>query len=347
MHEIDNQRAIYARKPAWHRLGVVKESGWFNAEEALAVLNPNNEPIRKGSVFVKVKIGDKYEMVEADEWSGVVRINPDTNAPQVLGVNGKDYGIVQLDDNFRFLDTVVGNIGGSHYEATGLLRRGKQVFITIDTGAIALDPQGRADRIQKYILGVNSWDGSLAFRVKMTNIRVECANLLACALRGSSNRIVEGDWSTKHTKDIMARAEAAKITLGLWKSYNDEWLVQADRMIHTDMTDAAFERLLEGLFTTEEKLGVKEKDDATIQQVHQIYELSPTCKNVWGTAWGGLQAVTETVDWYSKVRGGKATTMEESRLRRQLGDTDKGIKDRAWAMFYGWSQDNHKIVVGV
>ena len=45
--ELDSQRAIYARKPAWHGLGVVKEEGWFSAEEALAVLNPNNEPIRK------------------------------------------------------------------------------------------------------------------------------------------------------------------------------------------------------------------------------------------------------------------------------------------------------------
>lgn len=351
-HEIDNNRAIYARKPAWHGLGVVKNDGWFSADEALAVLNPNSEPIRKGTVFVKVMLpNDLGEMearfVEADDYSGNVRINPDTGAPQVLGVNGKDYGLVQLEDQFRFLDEVVGNIGGSHYETAGLLRLGKQAFVTIDTGAITLDADGIADRVQKYILGVNSWDGSLAFRVKMTNVRVECANLLAMALRGSSDKVVSGDWSTKHTRDIMNRTEAAKITLGLWTRYNDEWLVEADTMIHTPLSDDAFQRLVEGLFETDEKLGIKEKDTEAIAKVRTIYELSPTCERIHGTVWGGLQAVTEHSDWYAKVRGGKKSTAEESRFRRQLGETDKGMKDRAWERFFDYAQDNRRVVVGV
>lgn len=351
-HELDGERAIYARKPAWHRLGTVKEDGWFTAEEALAVLNPDGEPIRKGAVYVKLLVPDETgkmveQFVEAEDYSGNVRINPDTKRPQVLGVNGKDYGLVQIEDQFRFMDEVVGNIGGSHYETAGLLRMGKQAFVTVDTGAIALDPDGINDRVQKYILGVNSWDGSLAFRVKMTNVRVECANLLAMALRGSSDKVVSGDWSTKHTRDIMNRTEAAKITLGLWARYNEEWLVEADHMIHTSLTDDAFNRLVEGLFETDEKLGVKEKDQEAIAQVRTIYELSPTCEKIHGTVWGGLQAVTEHQDWYAKVRGGRKSTADESRFRRQLGETDKGMKDRAWERFYGWSQDNRSVLVGV
>src|SRR4051812_31304810 len=148
-HELDGERAIYARKPAWHRLGTVKEDGWFTAEEALAVLNPDGEPIRKGAVYVKLLVPDETgkmveTFVEAEDYSGNVRINPDTKRPQVLGVNGKDYGLVQIEDQFRFMDEVVGNIGGSHYETAGLLRMGKQAFVTVDTGAITLDEGGIA-----------------------------------------------------------------------------------------------------------------------------------------------------------------------------------------------------------
>lgn len=349
-HEIDNNRAIYARKPAWHGLGVVKEDGWFTAEEALAVLNPDNEPIRKGSVFVKVMMPDatgKFveHFVEAEDYSGNVRVNPDTKNLQVLGVNGKDYGLVQLEDQFRFVDEVVGAIGGAHYETAGLLRLGKQAFLTVDTGAIVLDADGIADRVQKYILCTNSFDGSLAFRTKMTNVRVECANLLAMALRGSTNKVVDGDWSTKHTRDILNRTEAAKITLGLWAAYNDQWLVEADTMIHSPLTDDAFNRIVEGLFETDEKLGIKEKDEEAIAAVRTIYELSPTCEKIHGTVWGGLQAVTEHQDWYVKVRGGKKSTAEESRFRRQLGETDKGMKDRAWERFFGFAEENRRVLV--
>lgn len=346
-HEVDGNRALYARTPAWHHLGKVKEGGWFTAEEALAVLNPNNEPVRKGQVFIRVLLGDQFVNVPAEEYSGNVRINPDTNSPQVVGVNGKEYGLIQIEDQFRFMDEVVGAIGGAHYEAAVNLRNGRQTALTIATGAINLDPNGRNDTIKKFIFGTNSFDGSWAFRLKMINFRVECANMARAALRGSSDKLVDGDWSTKHTKDVLNRTEMAKATLGLHTVYNEVWTEQAEQMIQTEMTDDRFSQLLDGLFETEERLGVKEKDQKTIDSVRTIYELSPTCERIHGTIWGGLQAVIEHEDWFTKVRGGKASSVFESRLRRQMGDTDKGLKDRAWDRFWTEAVDSRKVKVRV
>lgn len=345
-HEIDEgatgARAIYARKPAWHGLGVVKEDGWFTAAEALSVLNPNSDPIIKVPAAGLVN----GEWVVSDEMRAVVRINPDTGKPQILSFMSEDYGIVQLEDQFAFMDGVVGAIGGAHYETAALLRRGKQAFLTIDTGAIVLDEKGRNDRIQKYILGVNSYDGSQAFRVKMTNVRVECANMLAMALRGSTGEIVSGDWSTRHTKDIMERTAAAQHTLGLWKQYNDTWTVVAEKLINTPMSDGAFERLIEGLFESD-KTGVKEVDRAGVEEVRTVYDLSPACEKIRGTAWGGLNAYTEWQDWNAKVRGGKRTTVQEARLKRQLDGTGAEKKQEAWERFTSWADENRKGLVGV
>lgn len=344
-HEIDGQRAIYARKPAWHQLGTVKQDGWFTAEEALEVLNPNKEPIRKGSVFVEIVWQSKTYKVEADDFMGTVRINPDTKEPQILGINGKDYGIVQLEEKFRFMDEVVGAIGGAHYETAGLLRNGKQSFLTVSTDAIKLDKDGRGDEVARYILGVNSYDGSQAFRVKMTNVRVECANLLAMALRGSNNEVVAGDWSTRHTKDVLNRVWAAQQTLGLWTSYNEVWAADAELMIHTEMSDDSFERLLTGLFTSD-KEGVETVDRNRMAAVRTIYELSPSCENIFGTVWGGLQAVTEHDDWHTKVRGGRKSTSQELRFMRQLDDRT-GVKTDAWGRFKNFADENRKVLVTV
>lgn len=333
-HEIDSgesgARAIYARKPAWHRLGVVKEDGWFTAEEALAVLIPNNEPIRQ------VKAGFLYngEWHEVEDYEAVIRINPDTNQPQCLSYMTPEYGVVQVVDQFRFLDEVVGAIGGAHYEASAFLRGGKQVFMVVDTGAITLDPNGRADHIKKYILGRNSYDGSMAFGVKFTNLRVECANMLAAALREASV-----EWTTRHTKDILNRVEAAKRTLKLEKEYEEQWTKYAEAMIQKELTDNEFQRIVEGLYTEEDvatgtKLDLTEKAKEAATEVRTIYELSPTCLNVNGTVWGGLQAVTEWVDHYQGVRGGRKSSVDEIRFRRQTGiDSSSDLKQRAWDGF--------------
>lgn len=322
--DIDNDRAIYARTPAWHKIGHVNEAGWFTAEDALKVLNPNNEPIIK----TRVAVFFDGEWVEVDDYSGVVERDPeDAKTCRTLGINAKDYGLVSLEDQFRFLDEVVQSIDGAHYESAVRLRQGKQACLTIATNAIALDPDGRNDIVKKYICGFNSFDGSWAFRVKMVDFRVECANMAAAALRGSSNKIVTGDWSTRHSTNIHERVSAAKATLGLWQEYNDLFAAQAEEMLRTDLQDNDFNRLVSDLFTNPETL---EKDEMAIEQTRIIYELVPGNQNIYGTVWGGLQAVTEHADWYTKVRGSKKTSADEMRFRKQM---ESPMKQQAWDMF--------------
>lgn len=301
----------------------------MTADEVLAVLNPNNEPIRKVPAFAKVIIDGKEQFVESDETEAVVEADPDNPGQyRILSFMSKQYGVVQLEDQFRFLDEVVGTIGGSHYEAGVRLRKGKQVCLTIDTGAAILDPNERGDVIQKYIWGFNSFDGSWAFRVKTGNFRVECANMAAMALRGSSDSVVSGDWSTRHTTNIMARTAAAKQVLGLWVEYNDLFFAQAEQMIQTPITDNVFSRLLDGLFTATKNDNVtEEKNVEAIEQTRVIYELSPTTEKIRGTVWGALNSLTEWNDWYQNVRGSASASIDEMRFRKQM---DSSFKQEAW-----------------
>jgi phage/plasmid-like protein (TIGR03299 family) len=326
------------RTPAWHNIGEVV-GDLFTAEEALrrgfdwevvgvpisAQVVVNNEPVKIGT----------------DEWIANVRQNPTTKEWEVVGVVTPSYEIVNNHQAFQFADEVVGSLGGAHYDAVVALRRGRQVCMTIDTGAIYLDPSGIADKIRRYILLTNSFDGSLAFSIKNTNVRVVCANTLAMSLREAEGGL--GSLTTKHTRDILQRAEMAKRALKMYHDWQDTWCERAETMIHTEMRDDTFERIVQSLFVVDGEVPDRGKEAANT--IRGIYLASPTCQTVRGTAWGALQSVTEWNDWYTTVRGGKVG-LDEARLNRQVNDP-AGIKQAAWDRMWDWTKDNQRKVVAV
>lgn len=339
--EVDGSKAVYAKTPAWHRIGTVL-TDTFTADEALAVLNPDKEPIRKVPALARIN----GNLVESDDMDAIVGWDHETKLWRVLSYQTKSYGVVQLEDQFRFMDEIVGNVDGAHYEAAVKLRKGRQVCLTISLGDLVLDPGGRKDFIHKYLWGFNSWDSSWALRCKFGNFRVECANMAAMALRGSSDaQVLNSDWSTRHTTNVMQRVEEAKSVLGFWSVYEKEYAVQAEHMIQTPIHDNAFQRIITDLFTAEDpKTSLMETDTEAVQQVRTIYELSPTQQDLFGTVWGALQSSIEHYDWVTKVRGGKVTSLGEKRFLNQIEDPS-GFKQRAWDRFWDYAQETKKVPV--
>lgn len=340
--EIDGTKAVYARKPAWHRIGTVKEEGWFTAEEAIAVLNPTGEPIRKGKVTITILDGDGNEVVVPfPEKSGVVDFDHESGKFRPLSVMDKDYGLMQREQQFTFVDEVIGQVNGAHYEAAVNLRNGKQTCLTAYLGDFVLDPNGIADKNKKFLWSFNSWDGSWALRLKFGNFRVECANMAAMALRGSTDKNVMGsEWSTRHTANISSRVSEAAAVLGLWHDYEVVYEAQAEHMIHVPLLDNTFQRVIDGLFTAENpKTGQVETDREAAEQVRTIYELSASQRDIFETVWGGFNAAVEYHDWATKVRGSKSTSVSERRFLRQVEDPT-GFKQQAWDRFWNVATDN-------
>lgn len=318
MHEVDGQRAVYAKVPAWHRIGHVLEDV-FTADDALKVLEANSTGVQKYRAAVIVN----GTVIEVDNFDAIGEVVD--GQLRVYNFASPDYGLIQRRQHFQFLDEVVGAVDGAHYECAVSLRGGSQTIITVNLGSVTLDPSERADVQHKYIFSANSFNGSWAFRTKLTNVRAECANMAAVVLRGSTDNVVRGDWSTRHTSNIMDRVQAAKLTLGIAKQYNDLFFFNAEQFIHTSMSDNTFSRILDDLFVD----ATGEKDVEAQESVRGIYELSPSQLRLHGTLWGGFNAVTEYADWRSKVRGSARTNINEARFVRQLDDT-RDLKQRAW-----------------
>lgn len=338
--EVD--KAIYARDPAWHGLGEVVKEGTFTAARAIATLNPSGEPIRKSHRLVGYFLdddGNEYTVEDIDDVM-LSDFDSDTDAHRKLSIVAKDYGLVQREEQFQIADAVIGMIGGAHYESAVNLRDGKQTVLTAYLGDYVLDPNGRADRNKRFLWIFNSWDRSWAFRFKFGDFRVECANMAAMALRGSTDQNVLGtDWSTRHTTNIMDRVEEASKFLGLWKAHEKLFEAQANHMIQTELHPNAFGRIIEGLYQTKNKTtNQMEVDRKTAEAVRVTYELSASSKDIHDTVWGGFNAVTEHHDWVTVPRGSKNTSIDEMRFVKQIEDPT-GLKQRAWDAFWNHARD--------
>lgn len=324
--------AMYARTAAWHRLGTVSEN-LFTAKEALAETGLDFG-VQSAPLTAVVNIGGVDFTVEAPDHKMTWRELD--GKPFPLGVVGSEYLTINPADLFEFMDAVVNDIDGAHYTAAFGLRNWKQVVCVAETGALDLDPQGRGDKISKFIVGRTSHDGSLAFGLKWSNMRVECANMLAMHLREASV-----EWKTKHTTNALARVAEAKKTLGAYTKYETEWAKQAEAMIQTELTDGDFDRWLGGLMEAVKK----ENDDDEIDRdvmysVRALYAHSPTNTNIRGTVWGALNAVTEFSDHALESRGSATMTAEEATFVRQIGDNGvkygQPFKQIAWERSSEW-----------
>jgi hypothetical protein len=317
MHEVYGERAVYAVKPAWHRIGTVLESV-FTAEEALRVINPDRIPVQKWTAGVKNPITGEW--VETEKFVGTVEVENDK--VKVFDFPSPDHALVQDWEQLAWMDEIVRNQNGAHYEAAVKLRGGSQTALTINLGAVILDEQERADVNYRYLFGGNSHNRSWPLLAKLANIRGECANMSAMIMGSHSP-----EYKTKHTVNIMNRVAVAQKALGLAVEYNNLYYATAEEMIHTELTDNTFKRVLNTLFTVDGELDVD-----SVNTVRGVYELNPSQVMLKGTVWGGLNAVTFFNDWGTKVRGSSSSSADEMRFVRQFDDT-KGLKQKAWDLF--------------
>lgn len=234
--EIRNGEASFVengrKERAWHRLGTVfdrpltvKEALHYShadyrvALQPLAVITPDiQREIDTGSVMA-LQLGNAiFPNVMA-----TVRL--DTHQP--LGIVSENYGVVQNEDAFQFIDTLVtGKLAEQEHmpviETAGVLDGGKRVFVTAKfPDEIILDNKDD-DRIEMYMVFTTSHDGKGAVKCMVTPVRVVCNNTLNLAIKHNA-----GSLSLTHSRNIMNRldlrnhenAEFAHKALGTYNIY--------------------------------------------------------------------------------------------------------------------------------
>ena len=287
------------RQPAWHNLGTVFENE-VNTSEMLKLAHLDDWNVRLEDVAVP-------ENFSSDKtYSFVTRTNPfDRSQNDILGVVGERYKVLQNEDLFSFGDNILD--GGGRWETAGSIKNGRVVFGSIAlTDGITLDPNGRADKIDNYLLINTSHDGSVAIQASITPVRVVCANTLNLALSAfKGKKDVKQTFKIRHTQTAEGKIAVAREALGLAHKYIDEFSLMAQAMIEKEITDKQFMDILALAYPAPEKdaKGSFKKHDSKIDLLQSIY-VGDFNNTISGTAWGAYNALTERLDWYRNSRGG-------------------------------------------
>lgn len=234
--EIRNGKASFVengrKARAWHGLGTVYDrplsvkealhgchANYKVALQPLAVITPDiQREMDYGSVMA-------FQLNKSIVPKLMATMRLDTH--QYLGIVSEDYGIVQNEDAFKFIDMLVtGKMADANHtpviETAGVLGVGERVFVTAKfPHDIILDNKGN-DRVEMYIVFTTSHDGKGAVNCMVTPVRVVCNNTLNLAMRVNSGKL-----SLRHSRNVMARLDLRKVenaefaykTLGMYDIY--------------------------------------------------------------------------------------------------------------------------------
>ncbi|KNX35864.1 DUF932 domain-containing protein [Luteipulveratus halotolerans] len=315
--------AVFARQDAWHQLGTVVRDRAFTAEEAMTLGHLGGWNVRKVPLTASEVTEDGVTTIDAPGFA-TVRTNPFDNRAEALGVVGSSYTPLQNEEHAEFLNTL-SHESGAVFETAGSLRGGRQVFVTMRLPESL--KVGGTDEVDLNIAALNSHDGSSAFRILITPVRVVCANTQAAALRDHVST-----FSVRHTRNAKSAVQQARNALGLTLAYCEQFEVEAERLVQTTMTDAQFNELVRRCFPVSSDAPARSKNTARTRSatLSHLWHEADTQAAIRGTAWAGYQAVVEYVDHFAPVRSNGQDVSAARATRLLTSDDPARIKQAAW-----------------
>lgn len=312
----DQVSFVSAREDAWHRLGTVVPAN-FTAREAMALAHLADWNVRKQDMFTVDAAGSR---INVPDLMAMVRDNPIRQGQiDVLGTVGRNYVPIQNEDHAEFLDTLVDE-AGAHYETAGAIDGGRKVFLTMKL------PQhlsvGKADEHELYLAALNSHDGTKAFTVIITPIRIVCQNTFNLALGMTSN-----SFRVRHTKNAhKGMVQRAREALDFTFNYVNSFEMEAERLLNQTVTDMQFEEIIRGEFIPVEADATKHAVTRGTNKVDTLMNLfahANTHEGIRNTAWAAVNAVVEYEDHFRGVRGWEDAS--EGRAFRSVMDSTSKV----------------------
>jgi phage/plasmid-like protein (TIGR03299 family) len=212
-----------------------------------------------------------------------------------LSIVSDSYKIVQPRDVLEFYRSLV-DTAGLELETAGVLFGGKRFWALANTGRSTM--LAGKDEVKGYLLLSTSCDGTLATSAQFTSIRVVCNNTLSIAVGDKSASKVR----VPHNR--VWNPDEVKTQLGFidrcWEQFRENIELLSKKKI--DRSLAA--QYLVDLFGDPE-LPVDQQSPAVADKCAHIWELyqgaglGADMTSSKGTAWGLLNAITQTIDYHT------------------------------------------------
>lgn len=314
----------WAGDTPWHKLGTQAE-GLMTATEALKLGNLD-WLVEKRPLYNRTELGE-VEVVE--NTFGVFRkqINEDGSHSWIALNRGTAVGRVwkpfQNIEAMDFLDELV-QTQEAKIEVVGALGKGEKVWVLAKLpDSILINGM---DKVDQYILIVNSHDGSGSLKIFLTPIRVVCNNTLTMALRGR-----QGGYNIRHTGKLHDRLEQAREVLGLVNKDFMAWGELAQSLVEVKLTEDE----MDYYFIDTLNLTFNDKGDLTTRSNNMLNTVKGLLANdnnrlngMANTGWAAYNALTEAVDHnFTRLANGNVST---KRMESALFGTYSRTKQRAF-----------------
>lgn len=291
------EMAYFGEKP-WHLCGAEIPEG-ADIEEWVRLAHMDweiqraavNYPVVTDDLSVDMKlVPDRHVLYRSDNK------NP-------LSIVSSSYKIVQPREVIEFYKDLVG-AAGLRLETAGVLFGGKRFWALANTGKMVelagetFDGRTIPDTVKGYLLLSTSCDGTLATSAQFTSVRVVCNNTLSVSLKENGvakirvphNRV----WNANEVKEQLGFIDDG------WNNFRNN-ITKLSKVPVT--RDFAANYLVE-LFGDKE-LPIDQQSPAVADKCAHIWNMfmgeghGSRMKSSYGTVWGLVNAVTETIDHYT------------------------------------------------
>jgi phage/plasmid-like protein (TIGR03299 family) len=210
-------------------------------------------------------------------------IRDDNNA--VLSVHGEGYQPFQNHQMIDLLDKVSQQIGLPIHKG-GHFGEGEKVYLQLKSNDLKLGN----DRIEGYITGVNSFDGSTSLAFGPSNITISCQNTFFAAFRNLNTKV-------RHTKNMQMKID--DICRGLEAVLHEESEMFADikKLSETRFSDETEEWVTKLLFNIAREVDLDDEDgvsSVTRNRLTRFYvDLNGELKQKGDNLWGLFSGITK------------------------------------------------------
>ena len=316
---------VSAREHAWHRLGTVVPQQ-FDAAQAMQYAKLGGWNVRLVGLQTAPVLDENgvVPALEVTDRFATVRTNPVNGGTDVLGVVGPAYTVIQNEAHADLLNTLVDE-SGAHFETAGSLRAGRAVFLSMKLPTTM--QIGGIDPVDLYLVALNSHDGTSAFRLLVSPVRVVCANTQALAIRQA-----QSSFSIRHTSGASGNIAQARQALGLTFRYVEAFKAEAEKLISQELTDTQFKAIIGTLWTPTADSKRSETMAANRTEIlSELFRTADTNANIRGTRWAGYQAITEYLDHFAPIAD-KANPAAARAERVAVGGNTAAVKTRAFEL---------------
>lgn len=287
------QNRVRAFQPAWQGVSTNVAKDSKTALEAIASIGLNYEVKMKPAFVWQDRPGGKTLNIP----NKMATFRADTGAP--IGIVGPRYRIVQNKDAFGFFDSIIES-GEAKYTMGGLIDGGSRLWLQAKLPSKMII---KGDELEKYIVLLNSHDGSTPLRMFTTTIRISCQNAIMGLLRGASDAI-----AIRHSGNVVNKVALAREVLINANKYYGQFEKVLQQLADRVLTPEELKRYMNLVVFDNE---LKEKDSPALKNKRDamltLFErgMGNDQKKIRHTAWTALNAVTEYVDHRANVKGEK------------------------------------------